>query len=100
MRFIEIEGPLLANRLGIAEPAGRDRHHRSALARLVFLPLVGFDRSGVRLGTGGGFYDRVFEFRRWRRFWHAPLLVGSRLRVPGTGAHRRERRTTCCWMPW
>ena len=37
---------------------------------------MGFDRSGVRLGTGGGFYDRVFEFRRWRRFWHAPLLVG------------------------
>jgi 5-formyltetrahydrofolate cyclo-ligase len=76
MRFIEMRGPMRANRLGIAEPQGGTGIIGARWLDLVFLPLVGFDRSGVRLGTGGGFYDRVFEFRRWRRFWHAPLLVG------------------------
>jgi 5-formyltetrahydrofolate cyclo-ligase len=75
MRFLEMSGALRKNRLGIDEPDNA----ASLGARwldLVFLPLVGFDRSGVRLGTGGGFYDRAFAFRRWRHAWHAPRLVG------------------------
>jgi 5-formyltetrahydrofolate cyclo-ligase len=75
MRFLPMRGALRRNRLGIEEPTGA----RALGARwldVVFLPLVGFDRSGVRLGTGGGFYDRAFAFRRWRGAWHAPRLVG------------------------
>jgi 5-formyltetrahydrofolate cyclo-ligase len=75
MRFVEMRGLLRINRLGIAEPEGG----ASVGARwldLVFLPLTGFDRRGVRLGSGGGFYDRAFAFRRWRRVWHAPRLIG------------------------
>jgi 5-formyltetrahydrofolate cyclo-ligase len=88
MRFIEMRGPLRRNRLGIAEPAG---HHMVGARWLdvVFLPLVGFDRHGARLGSGGGFYDRAFAFRRFRAGWHAPRLIGV-----GYAFQELERITT------
>jgi len=43
---------------------------------LMVVPLVGADRDGRRLGMGGGFYDRALAFRRQRRFWGGPKLVG------------------------
>jgi 5-formyltetrahydrofolate cyclo-ligase len=43
---------------------------------LVLVPVVGFDARGYRLGVGGGFYDRHFEFLRHRRTWDRPLLLG------------------------
>lgn len=43
---------------------------------LVFVPLVGFDAAGNRLGMGAGFYDRHFAFLRHRSVWHRPLLIG------------------------
>jgi len=75
MRFLEMRGSLRRNRLGIEEP---DNAARIAARWLdvVFLPLVGFDRYGLRLGSGGGFYDRAFAFRRWRAHWHVPQLIG------------------------
>jgi 5-formyltetrahydrofolate cyclo-ligase len=75
MRFLPLQGPLQDNRLGIAEPQGTEVLAARWLD-VVFLPLVGFDRSGVRLGTGGGFYDRAFAFRQLRSVWHAPRLIG------------------------
>jgi 5-formyltetrahydrofolate cyclo-ligase len=75
MRFVPMQGPLQYNRLGIAEPQGTEVLAARWLD-VVFLPLVGFDRSGVRLGSGGGFYDRAFAFRQLRSVWHAPRLIG------------------------
>jgi 5-formyltetrahydrofolate cyclo-ligase len=75
MRFVEMRGALRTNRLGIAEPEGAATLSARWLD-IVFLPLTGFDPRGVRLGSGGGFYDRAFAFRRWRRVWNAPRLVG------------------------
>ena len=43
---------------------------------LVIVPLVGFDARGHRLGMGAGLYDRHFAFRRHRRAWRRPLLIG------------------------
>ncbi len=75
MQFIEMGGRHRSNRLGIAEPEG-SRIIGARWLDVVFLPLVGFDSRGVRLGAGGGYYDRAFAFRRWRTVWHTPHLVG------------------------
>ncbi len=75
MRFLRLTGTLARNRLGIEEPQ-RTPQLGARWFNIVFLPLLGFDRRGVRLGTGGGYYDRAFAFRNRRTGWHAPLLVG------------------------
>ena len=75
MHFVQMNDRHRTNRLGIAEPQGSQIIGARWLD-VVFLPLVGFDSRGVRLGTGGGYYDRAFAFRRWRTVWHTPLLVG------------------------
>jgi len=75
MQFVEMSSRQRSNRLGIFEPEGA-RIIGARWLDLVFLPLVGFDSRGVRLGTGGGFYDRAFAFRRWRAVWHTPRLIG------------------------
>jgi 5-formyltetrahydrofolate cyclo-ligase len=75
MQFVAMDGRHRSNRLGIAEPEG-SQFIGARWLDVVFLPLVGFDSCGVRLGTGGGYYDRAFAFRRWRKVWHTPQLVG------------------------
>jgi 5-formyltetrahydrofolate cyclo-ligase len=45
------------NRFGILEPIGNSD---TSPIDIYFLPLVGFDSHGHRLGTGGGYYDRTF----------------------------------------
>jgi 5-formyltetrahydrofolate cyclo-ligase len=75
MTFVPMQGARVRNRLGIDEPTGRATLGARWLD-VVFVPLVAFDRQGVRLGAGGGFYDRAFAFRQLRSVWHAPRLIG------------------------
>jgi 5-formyltetrahydrofolate cyclo-ligase len=42
----------------------------------IFVPAVGLDARGARLGHGAGFYDRALAFRRLRSHWKGPRLVG------------------------
>jgi len=62
----------VANRYGIAEPANTE-DIRIVDIDLVLIPLVGWDRTGGRLGMGASFYDRLFQpFAESER----PLRIG------------------------
>ncbi len=68
---------LATNRFGIPEPdAAPDRQFAASDLDVVLVPLVGFDRSGNRLGSGGGWYDRSFAFLHDAPRPARPVLVG------------------------
>ncbi len=78
MEFLPLGEPaeLQPNDWGIPEPMPEHGGPLDAQALdLVCVPLLGFDRAGNRLGQGGGFYDRAFEFVR-ERHPATPVLVG------------------------
>lgn len=62
--------PLVPGRHGIAVPA---TDAAAVEPDVLLVPLLAFDRSGVRLGYGGGYYDRTIEGLRKRR---ATVAVG------------------------
>lgn len=69
---IEDRQSFTLNRFGIAEPVSRCRIRADGLD-VLFLPLLGFDQRGNRLGMGGGFYDATLAaVRPYRR----PLCIG------------------------
>lgn len=68
---------IVANRYGIPEPDVEPGALLDAKDMdLILLPLVGFDRSGQRLGSGAGYYDRTLEFLRDRDHPSSPRLIG------------------------
>jgi 5-formyltetrahydrofolate cyclo-ligase len=80
MRFFDLpsgmhRAELRRGAFGIIEPQGGSLRAARELD-VVFMPLVGFDAQGNRLGMGRGYYDRHFSFRLSFIQCRRPLLVG------------------------
>jgi 5-formyltetrahydrofolate cyclo-ligase len=76
IRFYPLDGKTRRGVFGIAVPSLLAQPMPARWLDLIVIPLVGVDTLGRRLGMGGGFYDRALEFRRRRRRWAGPRLVG------------------------
>jgi len=75
MEFVAWSAKGGVHALGMHEPAGT-RFIPARFLDTIFVPSVGLDRRGARLGHGAGFYDRALAFRRVRNHWRGPRLVG------------------------
>lgn len=67
---IDQSSTLRPNKFGIFEPLPPHHIISPHSLDLIFMPLVGFDSKGNRLGMGGGFYDKTLAGIK------APQLVG------------------------
>lgn len=66
--------PMRNNRFGIPEPIQPGPRASERFLSAVFLPLLGVDKNGNRLGMGGGFYDRWLE-RVEKQSKTKPILI-------------------------
>ena len=75
MQFVAFNGRLRRSRYGISEPqTGRVLPARQL--DFIFMPLVGFDLQGQRIGMGRGYYDRALGYLLRRQHWFSPPRVG------------------------
>jgi 5-formyltetrahydrofolate cyclo-ligase len=79
---------IIANRYGIPEPTQAAHTLAPDALDVVLLPLLGFTRNGHRIGTGGGWYDRSFAFRRGASA--PPLLIGIGFACQQLEAHEAQ----------
>ncbi len=84
--------PMKKNKFAILEPDLPQSTWISGQALdLVLMPLVGFDAFGNRMGMGGGYYDRTFQFKQ-QSSKIPPLLIGW--------AHRCQQVEQLPVNPW
>jgi len=74
----EIQTKLLKNIYNIPEPEDLPENIAISVQALdiIFMPLLGFNPKGDRLGMGGGYYDRTLEFKNHTPSNPKPYLIG------------------------
>ncbi|MEQ1667075.1 MAG: 5-formyltetrahydrofolate cyclo-ligase [Sulfuriferula sp.] len=86
---LEAHQPWYLNQFGIPENRSSMRV-RARQLDVLFMPLVGFDDAGYRIGMGGGYYDASLAYLRRRHAHLKPSLIGvgyACQRVPGKLPH-------------
>jgi 5-formyltetrahydrofolate cyclo-ligase len=100
LNWARYTGPdaFVAGPFGLREPAG-PRLGPDAVGRasLVLLPALAVDRQGVRLGKGGGFYDRTLPLVRAGAALVVVLYDGEL--VEALPAEPHDRRVTAALQP-
>jgi len=76
MSFKQYSNNLVKNRFGIQEPSATSDTLQAQELCLIFIPLLGFDLNGERLGMGGGYYDRLLNFKKTSPTNTKPWLIG------------------------
>lgn len=74
LQFVPADSRGRTHAFGMHEPQGTD-YFPARFLDTIFVPAVGLDARGARLGHGAGFYDRALAFRRHRHHWRGPRLV-------------------------
>jgi 5-formyltetrahydrofolate cyclo-ligase len=75
LQFVPLGGHGRVHAFGMHEPSGTE-FFPARFLDTIFVPAVGLDPRGARLGHGAGFYDRALAFRHTREHWRGPRLVG------------------------
>ena len=75
MQFVAYTGQVQNSRYGIREPQ-TGRVLRALQLDFIFMPLVGFDPKGQRIGMGRGYYDRALSHLLQRQHLLSPQRVG------------------------
>jgi 5-formyltetrahydrofolate cyclo-ligase len=61
------QAPLVTGAYGILEPSPQLPQLEPGMVDLMLVPAVAIDRSGYRLGYGGGYYDRLRANPLWQK---------------------------------
>jgi 5-formyltetrahydrofolate cyclo-ligase len=61
LSYIRDRSVLVPSTFGVPEPIGSEIPANPADINTILLPMLGFDRTGARIGYGAGYYDRFLE---------------------------------------